>query len=332
MNTDKDGDEPGADPTGDRTNSLFETCGRPEHVLHPGFVTLRDSPLYQPARELLCNLRLPLRAGEEFIERFQTTGFDSCIFEIFLATMFECGGHAVDVSPRRPRLVLEKEGLRVVVEPVLLGADARATLAAKLREHAWTLPPGAPAAYVLALEEHTAQRRSELAADFFEMPGAENVSALLFCGDNGSILKFNRIGQEAGHRSARVRMLRYGSCRPASAPDNPALAGFVYEVGERNTGPESWNEETVLIHNPRACTALPQGWLGAAAEQDDRRAAPPACAADRFVPERSVTEVLPGNTPTWWIEERAHLIAREAAAHGEEEGPQTQTGAGPAPR
>ncbi len=302
-------------PTSDapQAGGLFDTRGRPDHLLHAGFLMLRDSPLYEPARELLCELRLPERADADFIERFQTAAFEACLFDIYLATMFEAAGLTVHAS-QHPRFELEKGGRRVVVDPVMVGVDPREALKGKLRERAWALPQCAGKPYVLAVEEHSRLSRSAVASEFFRMPHARHVSALLFCGNNGSICKFNRIGQEAGHPSKRVRMLRHGTCRQSDAQGSPAAAEFCYEVGRRVAAPESWNEETVLVHNPGAPFPLERGWLGAATEEGGCAAVDLPPPDTRFVPVRSTTEVLPGDTPTWWVEERAHVIARDAAA------------------
>jgi hypothetical protein len=346
-----------ANPLGTQARpELFVPCGRPDEQLHPDFRTLRDSPLFAPARDVLRDLEHVLgKPDAELVEEFQTVGFDACMFDIYLSAMFAAAGHEVDASHRRPRLVVSKTGHSAAVDSVTAGGGAESPLLHKLLGRAWALAHVASKPYVIAVQDphasaHSAPssptlsrflasnghgwyvdlagrlveaparpdagdpRSSHLPAGFFEQPGADDVSAILLCGDNGRISKFNRVGQESGHRCDAVRMLRYGTCRrceggPASA------AGFVYEVGAHDTGPETWGEGTVLIHNPHARRPLRRGWIGSAAEMEPASGQMACTFGAGFHALTSVTEVLPGNTPSWWIQERAHLIEKEFAAH-----------------
>jgi hypothetical protein len=97
---------------------LFET-GRGDTVLHPQSKTLRDSPLYEPARGLLREIGATLTDPDgNLVEQFQTFGFDARTFEIFLFALFSDAGHDIDRSNDRPDFLLQRNGLSVAVEAV----------------------------------------------------------------------------------------------------------------------------------------------------------------------------------------------------------------------
>lgn len=53
-----------------------------------------------------------------FVEQFQTTGFDSRTFELFLFVMFRESGHAIDRSRQRPDFMISRDGITAAVEAV----------------------------------------------------------------------------------------------------------------------------------------------------------------------------------------------------------------------
>lgn len=85
---------------------------------------------------------------------------------------------------------------------------------------------------------------------FFELPGAENVSAVIL-NPQGTITKFNRMGRLAGFGNPRVRMVRTGVRRGERDDDGPAPKPFVHRVEEPGYD-ESWVEGMVVLHNPKA--------------------------------------------------------------------------------
>jgi hypothetical protein len=89
----------------------------------------------------------------------------------------------------------------------------------------------------------------EIPSDFFSLPNAENVSAVLF-NSSGTISKFNRMGVVAGFGSPRVRMIRRGIAVPAN-PSEPNLREFQLPVTEAGYS-ETWIEGLDVYHNPRA--------------------------------------------------------------------------------
>jgi hypothetical protein len=308
----------------DRCVDLFASGGHLDAQLHPGFRRLRDSPLFAPARALLNSLqRVTAKADDAWLERFRTAGFDDCVFGIYLMEMFTAAGHTVQAMHDCSRLLLSKGDTRAVVDPVMSGESTHEMFERKLREHAWAFDSGLDSVsaypYVLAAQ-CSAAAHSTLATNLFQAAGAENVSALLLCGDSSIVCKFNRVGQEGSHRSDAVRMLRYGLCRGRSERSALKDETFAYEVGRHATGPERWNEETVLVHNPNARRPIPCAWLGASTEAESTETdvgdvAPPATPHAGFIPLSSSTDMLPGDTPTWWVEDRTRALARDSASH-----------------
>jgi hypothetical protein len=87
--------------------------------LHPQFLTLRDSPLCEPARQMLREIQQRFDDPDgNFVEQFQTSGFDSRTFELFLFAMLDANGHNIDRSHDRPDFMIAKDGISVSVEAV----------------------------------------------------------------------------------------------------------------------------------------------------------------------------------------------------------------------
>ncbi len=94
---------------------------------------------------------------------------------------------------------------------------------------------------------------------FFYLPGAENVSAVLFS-NAGTLAKFDRIGVVAGYGAPDHKYVRVGL---RFNPDPNAVMGtkFVEEVGSEGYR-EGWGDELQIFHNPRAVHPLPHHCFG----------------------------------------------------------------------
>lgn len=104
---------------------LFADIGKPPEQLHPQFAHLRELQRYEPARSVLRELQDDFDDPDgNFVEQFQTTGFDSRTFELFLFAMLREQGHAIDRSHARPDFLLNKDGLTVAVEAVTASVPA----------------------------------------------------------------------------------------------------------------------------------------------------------------------------------------------------------------
>ena len=96
-------------------------------------------------------------------------------------------------------------------------------------------------------------RNKEIPSGFFRLPGAENVSAVLF-NASGTLSKFNRMGVLAHFGSRRVILIRHGfsvNVDPNSASPNV----FRHVVNSPNYR-ESWVEGMNVFHNPNAKHAI----------------------------------------------------------------------------
>ena len=104
------------------------------------------------------------------------------------------------------------------------------------------------------LASHTFKGKT-IESGFFSLPGAENVSAVLFS-NAGTLAKFDRIGVLAGYGAPDHRYVRVGF---RYDPDPNAYMGkrFVEEVGAEGYS-EGWADELQVFHNPRALRPLPR--------------------------------------------------------------------------
>ena len=90
----------------------------------------------------------------------------------------------------------------------------------------------------------------EIPSGFFNLPNAENISAILFC-NTGTIAKFNRMGVLAGFGETNFKYIREGMKYNVSDPvaTEGVACAFDIQSAEYN---ETWSEELHLFHNPNA--------------------------------------------------------------------------------
>lgn len=99
--------------------NLFQNRCVKKSKLHPQFTQLHTSPGYQPARRVLREVQKSFNDPDgNFVEQFQTSGFDQRTFELFLYEMFRESGHDIDRNYDRPDFILSRDGLTVAVEAV----------------------------------------------------------------------------------------------------------------------------------------------------------------------------------------------------------------------
>ena len=105
---------------------------------------------------------------------------------------------------------------------------------------------------------------------FFDLPGAENISAVLFS-NAGTLSKFDRMGVGAGFGATDHRYFRFGL---RLNPDPNAVEGdpFMEEIEAGHD--ERWGEELQLFHNPNARNPLPQHSLPGVTEHYFRDGTP----------------------------------------------------------
>jgi hypothetical protein len=111
--------------------------------------------------------------------------------------------------------------------------------------------PGEPVKleyFRIAEHEHEGKK---IPSGFFNLPGAEFVSAVIFTCE-GTIPKFKRMGFDFA-KYPFVRMIRFGTCSnfdpTATLPDT-----FGYLVGD---APEEWTHGMYVYHNPKAKNPVP---------------------------------------------------------------------------
>jgi len=343
---------------------LFTDIGKADKNLHPQFLSLRDSSGYGPARKMLREIQEHFDDPDgNFVEQFQTTGFDSRTFELFLFSMFRESGHSIDRSHQRPDFMISRDGITVAVEavtasqphnagiqeyfalpnhqspqereeyvknsiPIRLGSP----LYSKLKAKYWNEPHVAGKPFIIAIEDfHTAgsltassaaltrylfgqeqqwyhdadgkliinenkldfhkNEIKQIPSGFFNLAGAENVSAVLFT-NTGTIPKFLRMGHQDRYRDTALKILRIGMCYRHD-PNSIKAAPFMYEVGNSELI-ETWRQGSVLIKNPKALHPLPKEWLGAGMEEELIDGKSVSTWREPFIPYTSLTQITRG--------------------------------------
>ncbi len=91
----------------------------------PSFAQIRSHDSGEPAR-LMANEVFQNYYDKDgnFVEQFQTTGFDSRLFELYLFAYFARAGYNVDQSYNSPDFIIERDGLRVGVEATTVNPSA----------------------------------------------------------------------------------------------------------------------------------------------------------------------------------------------------------------
>jgi hypothetical protein len=98
---------------------------------------------------------------------------------------------------------------------------------------------------------------------FFDLPGAENVSAVLFS-NAGTIAKFDRMGVVAGFAAPDHKYYRFGF---RFNPEPNAVQGILFSDDvAAPTYVEGWSDELQIYHNPNARIPLDHAWLNGLAQ------------------------------------------------------------------
>jgi len=256
-----------------------------------------------------------------FIEQFQTTGFDARLWELYLFAAFTETGYRIDrihavpdfvcegvlgtfaveamtvnptqdntgtgvKPPSRPRTEEEHRAFALQYMPIKFGS----TLTSKLRKKYWELPTAEGKPLLFAIQDFSGPAsmvfsrsalplylygyeyewkhdsgghlvvvpkkiathrwgKKEIPSGFFDLPDAENVSAVVFS-NSGTISKFNRMGFLAGFGSKRLVLRRTGTAYDPN-PDSVEPREFDQIVGARGYR-ETWGEGLDVFHNPKA--------------------------------------------------------------------------------
>lgn len=117
----------------------------------------------------------------------------------------------------------------------------------------WERVDGTLVTRAVKTEEHVHGTKS-VPSGFFDLAGAENISAVLFS-NAGTLSKFDRMGVAAGFGAPDHRYLRFGT-RLNRDPNSAIGDPFVEELGVEHG--EGWADELQLFHNPNAKNPLPE--------------------------------------------------------------------------
>lgn len=120
----------------------------------------------------------------------------------------------------------------------------------------WEMVEGTLVTRAVKTEAHVHEEKT-VPSGFFDLPGAENISAVLFS-NAGTLSKFDRMGVAAGFGAADHLYYRFGT-RLNRDPNAPVGDSFVEELGIEHG--EGWADELQLFHNPNAKNPLKQGAL-----------------------------------------------------------------------
>lgn len=99
--------------------NLFQEPSKNKKKLHPQYIKLKKSHLFKPARTLLREIQKTFEDPDgNFVEQFQTSGFDQRTFELFLNELFKESKFTIHRNHDRPDFILDRGGLTVAVEAV----------------------------------------------------------------------------------------------------------------------------------------------------------------------------------------------------------------------
>jgi hypothetical protein len=102
-------------------------------------------------------------------------------------------------------------------------------------------------------------KHKSIPSNFFNLPGAENISAILFS-NAGTVPKFHRMGRLANLGSnENIAIYREGYRYNPDSIDGKPLH-FMQDVTSKEYN-ESWNESMTMFHNPRAKYPVDPSWF-----------------------------------------------------------------------
>ena len=89
----------------------------PKKMLHPSFRTLQSSPNNKSTRQLLNEAfaRFVEKDGN-FAEQFQTTGFNTRTFELYVSELLHAEGFTFEGAEAQPDFCLSKDGVKIAIE------------------------------------------------------------------------------------------------------------------------------------------------------------------------------------------------------------------------
>jgi hypothetical protein len=112
---------PQGDTDGTKTCRLFEIKTDLDRQ-HPYFIRLNSDDAFLPAKHIIDQL-MPhfVDIDGNFVEQFQTTGFDSRVWELYLYSFFIEEEFEIDRRYDRPDFIVNKYGQSIAIEAVTVG-------------------------------------------------------------------------------------------------------------------------------------------------------------------------------------------------------------------
>lgn len=289
--------------------------------LNSDFIKVRDLETFSAARGIIePMMRWYEDADGNFVEQFQTTGFDARIWELYLFATFSEMGYSIDRTHAIPDFICTSPMATFCVEATTVNAtrDRSGTivpepevstseemdaylngympikygsaLTSKLAKKYWERPYIAGKPLLFAVQDFSSpqsmirtrsaferyisgyaldwERNADgtlrihprkieshrwgakvIPSGFFELPDAENISAVAFS-NSGTISKFNRMGLLAGFGSQRLRLVRIGTAVDHD-PNATEPINFRHLVNDPDYD-ETWCEGLDVWHNPKA--------------------------------------------------------------------------------
>jgi hypothetical protein len=109
--------------------TLFDLVAEPGKV-HSNFEGLRTWKGAEPARRMLDEIYQDFEDPDgNFLEQFQTTGFDQRYFEIYLYAYFSRSGYTIQRNYPNPDFLVSREGVIVAVEATTVGPPTSGVMA-----------------------------------------------------------------------------------------------------------------------------------------------------------------------------------------------------------
>lgn len=306
--------------TDQKKNTLLVPVVRDEK-LHRNFKILMEEEHHSPARAIIREIAYAfVDVDGNYAKDFQTTGFNSRLWELFLFVFlyeqkffvprefdrpdfcalkfgFPVAIEAVTVNPTdgeeppSPETPEEAHELRQNYMPIKFGS----ALYSKLNKRYWELPHVKGVPFIIAIHDfhgsdsmtwsapaiedylygvRASWKKDEqgtldvtetpitehewkgkrIPSGFFNLPDAENVSAVLFS-NSATLSKFNRMAKLAGFGNREVMIFRVGNIHNPD-PNATEPLPFKAEVTPGKYS-ENWSEGVRVFHNPRALIPIP---------------------------------------------------------------------------
>jgi hypothetical protein len=109
--------------------SLFDLVA-PQDQCHPSFTTLLNADIYAGTRTIMAEPFSSFNDSDgNFIEQFQTTGFDARVFELYLHAVLIEQGYIVSRPKPNPDFVAQRQGLAFSIEATTTNPSKKGALA-----------------------------------------------------------------------------------------------------------------------------------------------------------------------------------------------------------